>query len=310
MRIFKYQFILACCLIMFTSTMMVSCDKKDDVTVTGDNLDKLILSNSDLSIFQAALVKTRLTQFTQGGGPFTIFAPTNAAFAAMGISSVADLASIDSNSLVQLLTYHIQSGRRSFTEIPLGPNANMATQGGFTLYGARYPDGQAFINGSKINSYTAASNGFLYIIDKVLVPGSLSAANSLLINNNYKLMLQALNKTVVTTVTNPATIFAVPNSVMIAAGYDSTSIATMLTSSAAFTTLKSIMQYHIVPQRIFTPNMKAGPLKTVQGTNVTIGLGTPRTVKGTNNPTPFNIVVPDLLTSTGVIQGINGLLKP
>ncbi|MDB5202812.1 MAG: fasciclin protein [Ferruginibacter sp.] len=312
MKLMKYKFMLTCCLAICSVVMFTGCDDKADVAPVGDNIDKLISANTDLSIFQAALVKTRLDQFTKGGGPFTIFAPTNAAFNAIGINSATDLALLDSNALVQLITYHIQSVSRSFTEIPLGPNATMSTIGGGVQYGARYTDGRAYINGARITNSggTAASNGFLYIVDRVLVPGTLSASAALTASGNYKLMLQAMAKTAVSNTTNPLTIFAVPNSVMIAAGYDSTTIANIGTTGVPFTTLKAIMQYHTVAQRIFSPNFKAGALKTVQGTNVTITTGTTVMVKGTNNPAPFSIVVPDVITTTGVIHGINGLLKP
>lgn len=202
-------------------------------------------------------------------------------------------------------------GARTFTEIPLGPNASMATQSGFLQYAARYiTTGKAYINGAEVTSNIPASNGILYTINRVLAPGFTTAAATLAANSNYKLMLQAIQKTAVITTTNPLTIFAVPNTAMVTAGYDSTTIANILSPSAAYNTLRGIMQYHTVNQRIFTPNFKAGNLRTVQTTNVAIGLGATVTVKGTNNPTPFNIVVPDVLTSTGVIHGIDGLLRP
>lgn len=311
MKMFKYKIILACLLTLSMSAVFISCDDKPDTVASGANIDQLISARPELSIFKAALERTRLNQFTQGGGPFTVFAPTNEAFIASGISTAADLALVDSNLLVQIMTYHIQAGARSFTEIPLGPNATMSTQGGFLQYAARYlTTGKAYINGAEITSTNAAGNGFLYTINRVLAPGFASAATTLAANPNYKLMLQAITKTAVVTTTNPLTIFAVPNNVMIAAGYDSTTIANLVAATAPYTTLRGIMQYHTVNQRIFTPNFKAGVLKTVQTTNVIIGLGATVTVKGTNNPTPFNIVVPDMLTSTGVIHGIDGLLKP
>ncbi len=291
--------------------LFAACNKKDDV-VAADNLDKLITANPDLSIFNAALAKTRLNSFTQGGGPFTIIAPTNAAFAAAGINSAADLALLDSNNLVQIITYHIQAGARSYTEFPLGPNATLPTQGGFTQYGSRYVGGNIYINGGKINGNgTAASNGFLYTIDKVLVPGFPSSTIPALLaaNSNFKLMLQALNKTAVA-VTGTATVFAVPNAAMTAAGYDSATIAGLVSPSASYSTLQNIMKYHVIPQRIFSPDFKTGNLKTSQGTNVVITQGQPVQVKGTNNASAFSITFADINAANGVIHFINGLLKP
>ncbi|MEO7264011.1 MAG: fasciclin domain-containing protein [Ferruginibacter sp.] len=290
-------------------TLLASCDKNDAPAPVGDNLDKLITNKSNLSLFSAALTKTRLTTFTQGGGPYTVWAPTNAAFNAIGITTAADLNNIDSNLLVQLLTYHIQATSRSFTEIPQGPNATMTTQGGFTQYASRYVGGFAFINGAKVSEPNIqASNGFLHIIDRVLVPPYNTNATNLALNPNYKQFLQAITKTATAITANPYTILAVPNNVMTAAGYDSATIATA--SGAALTTLTGIIRYHLVAQRIFSPDFKAGNLKTVQGTNLVISLTGGVNIKGTNNPAPFQITIPDVLSSNGVIHAINGLLKP
>ncbi len=311
MKIIKYNFFLAGILSFFMLVLFSACNKKDDV-VAADNLDKLITANPDLTLFNTALAKTRLNSFTQGGGPFTIIAPTNAAFAAAGINSTADFAVLDSNSLVQILTYHIQAGARSYTEFPLGPNATMTTQGGFTQYGSRYVGGSIYINGGKINGTgTAASNGYLYTIDKVLVPGFASNSITALLaaNNNFKLMLQALNKTAVA-ITGTATVFAVPNTAMTTAGYDSTSIAALVPATPAYTALQNIMKYHVIPQRIFSPDFKTGNLKTLQGTNVVITQGQPVQVKGTSNITAFTITFADINAANGIIHFISGLLKP
>ncbi len=295
----------ALCLI----SLLVSCDKNDSPAPAGDNLDKLITAKAELSLFSAALTKTRLNTFTQGPGPYTIWAPTNAAFNAIGITNATDFNAMDSNLLVQILTYHIQATSRSFTEIPQGPNATMTTQSGFTQYASRYVDGFAFINGAKVSTPNiAASNGFLHIIDRVLIPPYYTNATNLALNSNYKQFLQAITKTATAITANPYTLLAVPNNVMTAAGYDSTTIANA--TGTALTTLTSIIRYHLIPQRIFTPDFKAGTLKTVQATNLVISLTGGLNIKGTNNPAPFQVTIPDVLSSNGVIHAINGLLKP
>lgn len=294
-----------CAVLLFSS-----CEKNTSASQpSGENLDMKIAGNTNLSIFQAALKKTRLNIFTQGGGPFTILAPTNMAFKSMGINTEADLNTLDSNLLVQIITYHIQTGSRSYNEIPLGPNATMTTQGGFTQYASRKVGGSAYINGGQITEPNIqASNGFMHVINKVLVPPFFSMAASFALLPQYKLMMQAFTKTATNITTNPLTIFAVPNSVMIAEGYDSTSIANA--TGATLTTLTSIMKYHTVNKRIFSPDFIAGGLKTVQGNNVEIASGTVVTVKGINNPTPFQILSSDYISTTGVVHAINGLLKP
>ena len=309
MKFLNNKFLKNAGLAVLIALFFTACDKEDSPAAATENLDAKIAANANLTLFQAALEKTRLNTFTEGGGPFTIWAPNNAAFNALGVNTAADLNTIDSNLLVQILTYHIQVGNRSFVEIPFGPNANMVTQGGFTQYASRKQGGSAYINGAEvIEADIRATNGYMHVINAVLIPPFLTTAQALAQSPNYARFYQALVKTGTATATNPLTIFAVPNTVMIAAGYDSTTIANA--ASTALTTLTSIMKYHTVNKRIFAPDFVPGPLMTVQGTNVTISKTGGLTVKGTSNPAPFAITPNNLITTTGVIHTINGLLKP
>jgi uncharacterized surface protein with fasciclin (FAS1) repeats len=289
---------------------IISC-KKDAVVTPSSSIDAVISGNANLSIFNAALAKTNLTIFSKGGGPFTLYAPTNAAFAAIGVNSVSDLSSVDSVSLSQLIAYHIQAVSRSYTEIPQG---SMSTQSGFSLYGTRLPNGTAYVNGANISGRgTQCSNGFLYEVDRVLIPNFSSLlATTILTNAGSKLMVQAAAKTSVLLSNSPSTILAIPNSVMTAEGYDSTTIANLVPASLAFTKLQSIIRYHIIPLRLFSTDFKAGTLKTVQGSNVTIsgGSGASVSVKGTNNSSSFILNNTNGVIANGVIHGITGLLKP
>lgn len=306
----KLGFALVATLFFFTAC---ENDTEPANTSATEDLDAKIKAKPELSILQAALEKTRLTTFTMGGGPFTIFAPNNAAFNAIGINGANDLSVLDSNLLVQILTYHIQATRRSYVEIPLGPNANMVTQGGLTQYASRkLPPGKtiAYINGvAVVEPDIVASNGYLHVIDQVLIPPLLTTAQTLANVPNYARFYQALVRTSTSTTINPLTIFAVDNASMIAAGYDSTSIADA--SGAVLSGLTAIMKYHTVNKRIFLPDLSAGPLKTMQGGTILVaGVLGSQTVQGNNNTSALPIVGGNLVTTTGVIHGISGLLKP
>ena len=303
---FKKIFLALSVVLVFTGC------KKNEAVVAKETIDVKFTANPDLSLFQYAIKKARLTNFTQGNGPFTIFAPTNAAFNTIGIANEAGINLLDSNALVQLITFHIQTGSRTYLEIPFGPNAPMSTQGGFVQYATRYNGGSAIINGAKIiKQDIAASNGTIHIIDKVLQVPVFNALTVLSSNPNYARMVQAINKASITSsfTAGASTFFAVPNSAMIAAGYDSTSIAN-LTLPASVTLLGNIMRYHVVPQRIFQQDFKAGNLKTLQGSNILVSItGTTINLKGIANPSPFQIVTTSVTSINGVVYGIDGLLK-
>ena len=303
------KFIKRILLIAFIAGAFTTCDKEETV-VAKDNLDTIISVNPELSLFKAALIRAKLTTFTQGPGPFTIYAPSNAAFNAMGINNEADLNLIDSTLLTAILTNHLHAGVRTSYEIPVGPNGTIGMLGGFTVYASKTPANVAYINGGKLlQTDITASNGTIHIIEKILLPPLTTTLGNLALLSNAKLFLQAINKAAVTSsfIVNPATVFAPTNAAMVAAGYDSTSIANA--NAATITLLNNILKYHVVGSRIFSNDLKDGNLKTAQGTNVVISSGGTK-IKGTNNPSAFNITVKDIVTSTGVIYQIDGLLKP
>lgn len=316
MKLFNYKFLRTALLAVTAVVIFAGCEDDDNVVGPSptDNLDAKLTARADMSIFKAAIEKTRLTNFTRGGGPFTLFVPNDDAFHAIGINSAADLNLIDTNLLVTIVTYHMQNTGRTYVEIPLGPNANMTTQGGLTQYASRKlaplaP--KAYINGVEIiEADIKASNGIIHVLNRVLLPPVLTTAQSLTSNPNYARFYQALVKTSTVTTTSSLTVFAVDNAAMIAGGYDSTTIANA--TGPALTTLTAIMKFHTVPRRIFSPDFLVGTLKTVQGGNITVaGTIGNFTLKGPNNPAPFQVAVgQDIITTSGVILPISGLLKP
>lgn len=306
-------------LLCAVALLLVQCDKSDPAPQLS-NLDATLAKNSDLSVFNAAIKQAKLETFTKGPGPFTIFAPTDAALAAVGVTS-ASLPLIDSVTLTALVLTHMQTSaagvftaRTSF-EIPEGPNGPMTSISGFSTYG--YKDkatNTIYISGAKIiEKDIYCSNGIIHKIDRALNLPNQTIMAILNANTDYSLMVQAITKCAQTTTfspaaTSPATVFAIPNAVMIANGYDAITIAGL--SGAALTTLTNILRYHIVASRNFSTDMKLGNLKTVLGSNVVVSRTTGVNIKGISNATAFLITPTDYTASNGVIHAITGMLKP
>ncbi|HOC47450.1 MAG: fasciclin domain-containing protein [Bacteroidales bacterium] len=125
------------------------------------------LNNDSFSILVQAVVKANLVETLNGSGPFTIFAPTNAAFESLfttlGISGVADLTA---EQLVPILTYHVVSGNVLSTQLQAG---NVETlNGAISVALSPVPT----INGSTkiVATDVQASNGVIHVIDQVLLP--------------------------------------------------------------------------------------------------------------------------------------------
>jgi len=126
------------------------------------------LNNDSFSILVQAVVKANLVDALSGNGPFTIFAPTNAAFEALfstlGISGIADLTA---EQLTPILTYHVVSGNVLSTQLSEGA---VPTLNGESLSVSLSPAPE--INGSAkiIATDVQASNGVIHVIDNVLLP--------------------------------------------------------------------------------------------------------------------------------------------
>lgn len=125
------------------------------------------LNNDSFSILVQAVVKADLVNVLSGTGPFTIFAPTNAAFetlfTTLGISGVADLTAAQ---LVPILSYHVVSGNVLSTQLQAG---NIQTlNGSISVALSPVPT----INGSSkiVATDVQASNGIIHVIDQVLLP--------------------------------------------------------------------------------------------------------------------------------------------
>jgi transforming growth factor-beta-induced protein len=126
------------------------------------------LNNDSFSILVQAVVKANLVDALNGNGPFTIFAPTNAAFEALfstlGISGIADLTA---EQLTPILTYHVVSGNVLSTQLSEGA---VPTLNGESLSVSLSPAPE--INGTAkiIATDVQASNGVIHVIDNVLLP--------------------------------------------------------------------------------------------------------------------------------------------
>lgn len=116
----------------------------------------------------AALEAAGLVETLKGEGPFTVFAPTDAAFAALPAGTVEDLLKPENkDKLVAILTYHVVAGKVMSTDLTEGMMAK-TVQGGeatITLEGGPKVDG-AVISTADI----AASNGVIHVIDSVIMP--------------------------------------------------------------------------------------------------------------------------------------------
>ena len=116
----------------------------------------------------AAVQAAGLVETLKGAGPFTVFAPTDAAFAALPAGTVEDLLKPENkDKLIAILTYHVVSGKVMSTDLTEGMMAKTVQGGDLTIT----LEGGAKVNGIAVSAADiAASNGVIHVVDAVILP--------------------------------------------------------------------------------------------------------------------------------------------
>ena len=123
--------------------------------------------NEDFSTLVAAVAAAGLVETLQGEGPFTVFAPTNAAFAALPAGLVDKLLLPENKDLlVKILTYHVVSGTVLAADVTAGDVPTVEGQN-ITIT----TDMGVKVNGATVTATDIiASNGVIHVIDAVILP--------------------------------------------------------------------------------------------------------------------------------------------
>ena len=158
------------------TTLLTACGDSDDhVAAPAKNIVELAQATPDLSILVEAVVAAGLAATLSGAGPFTVFAPTNAAFASLlgelGVTKEALLA--DKTLLTAVLTYHVLGSKVESSQIPLGAAIKTVQGANLTINSVGMGLAITDARGRNANIVTAniqASNGVVHVIDKVILP--------------------------------------------------------------------------------------------------------------------------------------------
>eukprot|EP00947_MAST-08B_sp_MAST-8B-sp1_P005388 g5388.t1 len=135
----------------------------------GKNIVDLAVANKDLSTLVAALKAADLVDTLSGAGPFTVFAPSNKAFAALPAGTLANLLKPENKKqLVDLLTYHVAAGAVKAKDL-MDMDMLKTVEGKDVT--VRIADRTILINSAKVTTAdVSASNGVVHLIDEVLMP--------------------------------------------------------------------------------------------------------------------------------------------
>jgi len=288
------------------------------------NIVELAGTTPDLSTLVIALETADLVNTLSGKGPFTVFAPTNEAFAALPAGVLANLLKPENKAqLVDILTYHVAAGNvqsKDLTDMEL-----IKTVEGQDVQ-ARVSSSKILINSAKVTAPdNEASNGVVHIIDAVLMPApaptpgeknivALAEATpdlSQLVTELQRWPSAGLVGTL--SGKGPFTVFAPNNN----AWQQLFSKQPGINYPANQQKLIDVLDLHVVSSAVLSSDLKNGQkIKTVSGAELTVnivhGEKGEKTIyiSGGGHDAGSRILTADIKASNGLVHIVTGVLLP
>jgi uncharacterized surface protein with fasciclin (FAS1) repeats len=249
----------------------------------------------------AALAHAGLVTTLEGTGPFTVFAPTDQAFAAAGI----DLADFDTpeenDTLSDILLHHVYAGEVPASAVTDGMLATMVNgdKVKFGVSGGTVTVGAATVTTADVMS----SNGIIHVIDTVLLPPVDIPATAQSTTIHDSLVAAVIQADLLTTLQGPGpfTVFAPTDQAFVDAGIDLASLDT----PEGKATLSDILLYHVVSSEV-----PASAVADCTETDAANGQPLAFTVGDGVMVNDANVVMTDVITSNGLIHVIDKVLSP
>ena len=267
----------------------------------------IVVNSADHNTLEAAVLAAGLEGALASPGPFTVFAPTDAAFAALPAGTVDALLADPTGDLMQVLLYHAVTGVALSTDLSDGMVITTLQGQDVTV---TITGGNVFINGAQvIVADIIADNGVVHVIDAVLIPA-----------------LNPIPTTVVDIIVN-SPVHTILETAVLAAGLEGTlsgdgPFTVFAPTDAAFETLPAgtiealladptgllttILLYHVVGANALSTDLSDGQtIATLQGGDVTVTINA--------NGVFINdaqVVVADIIADNGVVHVIDAVLTP
>ncbi|MFK8041493.1 fasciclin domain-containing protein [Congregibacter sp.] len=164
----KIQFAM---LLMVTSVFAQAAHHEGGHDMPTQNIVEIAAGNDDFSTLVAAVKAAGLVDVLVGEGPFTVFAPTNAAFAKLPAGTVETLLKPENkDQLVAVLTYHVVAGKVMAADVVTLDSA-VTVQGESVSISAT--DAGVMVDAATVvMTDLEATNGVIHVIDTVILPGA------------------------------------------------------------------------------------------------------------------------------------------
>ena len=262
----------------------------------------------------AAVKAAGLESTLRGAGPYTVFAPTDAAFAKLPSFLLTKLTSAPyKKELGLILEYHVLAGAVKASDV-LGKKQSVPSLEGGKL-SVDGSGGKVVINGGATVTTpdVGATNGVIHVIDGVLLPTIVDTASGYDDGTTKfsSLVGAVVAADLVGTLSGPGTftVFAPTDAAFAAlkAQVGDQAFAAILADKAKLT---KILTYHVLASTVFEKDVAAGDVATVEGSKIKIAVSGGNVTIGDSTSTAAKVVLTDLPNSNGVIHVIDKVLLP
>jgi uncharacterized surface protein with fasciclin (FAS1) repeats len=305
-----------CALAACTVTASAQADKKGhpNAAVTqptsADIVDTAVAAGS-FETLAAALKSAGLVETLKGKGPFTVFAPTDEAFAKLPAGTVETLLKPENKGqLVSILTYHVVSGS-------VDSKQAMTLKYATTVNGQRIDlatgDGRLKLDGNAtvLKADIACSNGVIHVIDNVILPAQKNVLEVAAEAGSFSTLAAAVKAAGLTEVLSgkgPFTVFAPTDE-----AFQKLPPGTVenLLKAENKDKLASILKFHVIPGAAYADQVVAmnESKKTLQGQTFQINVKDGKVTIG-NSAAMAGVTGTDVEASNGVIHVIDTVLMP
>jgi transforming growth factor-beta-induced protein len=242
-----------------------------------------------------ALTTADLVGTLKGAGPFTVFAPTDAAFSSFETANPGVLAGLSKAALTNILTYHVVSGAAVKSGSLKNGQVFVTVSGSPILVDT---SSGVKIGGSTVTTPdVVASNGVIHVIDKIIMPPANDIVATAVAAGTFTTLAGALTTAgLVPTLqgAGPFTVFA-PTDAAFA------KLASVPTGNA----LKDVLTYHVVSGAVGSGDLSAGMVPTLlSGKSVTVNL------TGGVKINSSSVTTANIIAKNGVIHVIDTVLIP
>ncbi|MEM1121282.1 MAG: fasciclin domain-containing protein [Bacteroidota bacterium] len=264
----------------------------------------IIVNSEDHTTLESLVISAGLADDLGGVGPFTVFAPTDAAFAALPAEVVSALTADPMGALANVLLYHVVSGVADAASLSDGLQFSNLAGENLTV---SVSDAGVAINGAMVTvADIHTDNGVVHVIDAVIVPPAPTTVMDVIANSEVHNTLESL---IISAgleddlrSDGPFTVFAPTDDAIAALPADLVSSLTADPTGA----LANVLLYHVV-SGVAESNMlmNGQQFATLLGSNVTVSI--------TDSGVMINdamVTVADIKTDNGIVHVINAVLVP